>query len=155
MFDLGAAAPDYWTGSCETEPNGALRTEGSFLSEDFCVIDGENFFIRCVFPIAVHGLNERFAFGIWSTLSRTNFDIYVDRFDEDVRDELGPWTGYFSNRIVGFEETVPEPCWVQPRAERQRPSITLMNEQHDLARAQHEGVTPERVLAIYSAYGHG
>jgi len=70
MFDLAADAPVHWDGAEVYEPNGALRRDGDFLSEDFCVLGGEHFFVRCVFDIPVHGMAEKFGLGVWSTLSR-------------------------------------------------------------------------------------
>lgn len=154
MFHLSALAPYAWPGSVEYEPNHALRFDGDFLSEDFCVVGGEHFFVRCVFEIPVHGLEEAFGFGIWSTLSRTNFDIYVDAFDDGGYAESGPWPGYFSNPLDCFGDTLNQPDWVQPRLQRQRPTVTLMDPSHPLAIAQFEGISAERVLEIYAAYGH-
>lgn len=37
MFDIGSRAPDHWGKAEELEPNSALRLDGDFLSEDFCV----------------------------------------------------------------------------------------------------------------------
>jgi hypothetical protein len=154
MFHLSAFAPYFWEGLEEYEPNGAIRFDGDFLSEDFCVVGGEHFFVRCVFEIPVHGLAEKFGFGIWSTLSRANFQIYLDAFDNGMYANRGPWTGWFSHRLISFEDTLNQGCWVHPRLDRQRPVITLANEEHELARAQEEGITPERVLELYAAYGH-
>lgn len=154
MFDLSVRWPSAWEGPDDYEPNGALRTEGDFLSEDFCVLGGEHFFVRCRFTIPVRGLDEPFGFGIWSTLSRANFDIYVDAFDDGDYADFGPWTGYFSNALDCFGDTLNQPNWVQPRLERQRPTITLVDESHPLAVAQRDGISAERVLEIYAAYGH-
>jgi len=154
IVDLAAFAPDFWEGPEEYEHNSALRLDGNFLSEDFCVVDGEHFFVRCVLEIPVHGLTERFGFGIWSTLSRANFDIYVNGFDDGTYANIGPWTGWFSNRLALFEDTQNQGCWVQPRLGRQRPLVTLADEEHEIARAQEDGITPERVLELYVAYGH-
>lgn len=154
MFDLAAFAPDFWKGAEEREPNSALRMDGDFLSEDFCIIGGDSFFVRGVLDIPVHGLAEKFGFGVWSSLSRTNFDLYADRFDEGAYAGLGPWTGWFSNRIETFPDTVKQPCWVHPQLDRQRPVISLGDPDHPLAVAQQDGVDAERVLEIYAAYGH-
>jgi hypothetical protein len=51
MFDLAADSPDQWDQPETVEPNSALRFHGNFLSEDLCVLDGEHFFVRCVFEI--------------------------------------------------------------------------------------------------------
>ncbi|MBN8846186.1 MAG: DUF2199 domain-containing protein [Sphingomonadales bacterium] len=154
MFDIAAHAPDHWDGTGPLEPNGALRLDGDFLSEDFCVIGGEHFFIRCVFPIPVHGLRDRFGFCIWSTLSRENFGRYVDGFDRGGYGDAGPWCGWFSNSLRGFPETINQGCWVQPRAARQRPVIHLDDADHPLSIAQQNGITPERLLELYAEYGH-
>lgn len=155
MFDLGAYAPDHWGKAEAREPNGALRLDGDFLSEDFCVIRGEHFFIRCVLEIPVHGLAEKFGYGCWSTLSRQNFEYYVDRFDTGDYAGAGPWFGWFSNSLRGFEETLNRPCLVYPQLGRQRPTILLDDPDHDLAKAEEQGISPERLLELYARYGHG
>lgn len=155
MFDLAAHAPDHWGTIEEREPNSALRRDGDFLSQDFCVIHGEHFFVRCVLEIPVHGLPEKFGYGCWSTLSREKFDRYVDRFDAGDYAGEGPWFGWFSNRLRGFQDTFNQPCWVYPQPGRQRPTIRLEDPHHELSIAQERGIPPERVLELYAAYGHG
>lgn len=154
MFDLGADASDHWGKVDTIEPNSALRFDGDFLSEDFCVLDGEHFFVRCIFQIPVHGVAETFGFGVWSTLSRENFEIYVEGFDIGQFQDEGPWPGWFGNRLNGFEDTLNAPCWVYPQPARQRPVVTLVNPDHNLSVAQNEGISPDRLLELYEAYGH-
>lgn len=154
MFDLTARFPYVWDGPDDCEPNGALRTDGNFLSEDFCVIGGEHFFVRSRFIIPVHGFEEPIGFGVWSTLSRRNFDVYVGAFDDGDYADWGPWTGYFSNQLDVFGDTLNQPCWVQPRPDRCRPLLALDDEAHPLAAAQKHGITADRVLEICASYGH-
>lgn len=154
MFDLAAFAPDQWAGSETCEPNSALRFEGNFLSEDFCVLRGEHFFVRCVFEIPVRGLTDKFGYGVWSTLSRANFELYVDGFDDGAYSDPGPWFGWFSNRLTGFQDSLNQACRVHPQPDRQRPAISFDDPDHELARAQREGVAPERLLELYAAHGH-
>jgi hypothetical protein len=155
MFDLAADSPDQWDQPLTVEPNSALRFHGNFLSEDLCVLDGEHFFVRCVFEIPVHGLAEKFGYGCWSTLSRQNFDLYIEGFDSGDYAGMGPWFGWFSNRLRGFADSLNQKCWVYPQPGRQRPVIALADPDHELAIAQDEGITPERLLELYAAYGHG
>ena len=154
MFDLAVDSPDFWTAAEDPEPNNALRTDGDFLSRDFCVLGGEHFFVRCVLEVPIHGMPEKFGFGAWSSLSRANFDIYLAGFDEGSCSDLGPWTGWFSNRIKTFPDTLSQPCWVYPQLGSQRPVIRLADDDHPLAMAQQEGVDAARLLEIYAAYGH-
>jgi len=67
LFDLAAFNPDFWTGEKAYAPNSKLTLEGDFLSEDFCVIEGENFFVRCVLEFPIKGFDLTFGFGVWST----------------------------------------------------------------------------------------
>ena len=154
MFALAACAPYVWPHPEVPEPNGALRMDGDFLSEDFCVLGGEHFFVRCSLDLPVHGLEQPFGFGIWSTLSRTNFDKYVDGFDDGDYQDFGPWTGWFSNALEVFGDTLNLPCWVEPQSERLRPLVSFGDLDHPIAIAQREGISAERVLEIYAAYGH-
>jgi hypothetical protein len=154
-FDLAARAPDPWQHAREYEPNGALRREGDFLSEDFCVLEGKYFLIRCVLTVPVHGLDENFGFGCWSTLSRENFDKYVEGFDSirPTQDEL--WSGWLCNQLADFVDTDPPGVWVQLRTDRQRPLLWVMDDDHPLAVAQEQGISADRMMAIFNFYGHG
>ena len=64
LMDLAALVPDPWPHREDREPNSALRLDGDFLSEDFCVIGGKDFLVRAVLEIPVHGLAEKFGFGL-------------------------------------------------------------------------------------------
>lgn len=154
LMGLSAMAPWQWGGPAEPEPNAALRTDGSFLSEDFCVIEGEHFFVRGVLDIPVYGFDEPFSLGAWSTLSPANFDIYVDSFNGTVAASDEDWTGWFATTLAPFPSSINCPCWVETRPDRQRPRFWLADEAHPLALAQRDGITPEQLLDIYHANGH-
>jgi hypothetical protein len=154
LFHLGADAPDPWPGEHGREENADLRFEGDFLSADFCVIGGRDFFVRGVLEIRVHGFAEKFGFGCWSTLSRANFDKYVDGFDDGDYADWGPWTGWLSNQLADYVGSEPEGLWVYPQPSRQRPTFRIHNAEHPLAIHQEQGISPERLLAIFDYYGH-
>ena len=151
---MAAFAPDPWFGGEQQEPNAAVRLSGNFLSEDFCVMEGRHFFVRAVLDIPVHGFAEKFGFGCWSTLSRDNFEKYLDGFDDGGYADLGPWSGWLCNRLADYVADQPEAVWVHPQLDRQRPTLRIMNREHRLAIDQDEGISPERLLAILAAYGH-
>lgn len=154
IFALACMAPSAWPHAEIREPNGALRLDGDFLSEDFCVLRGEHFFVRCSFDIPVRGLAEKFSFGLWSTLSRDNFDIYVGGFDHGNYANMGPWFGWLSNDLTPFRDTLNQQCRVYPQRDRQRPVLRMADSDHPLAEAEEEGIAPEHLIAIYGHYGH-
>jgi hypothetical protein len=154
LFDLAFFCPAAWTEEEAYEPNANVRFDGNFLSEDFCVINGENFIIRCVLTIPIHGLDQRLGFGVWSTLSRANFEAYLEEFDDGHQGKGVEWTGWFMNRIKEFGETYAKPCWVYPQKDRQRPHIFIADEECELGRAQRDGISAKRALGVFRAYGH-
>ncbi|SIN83813.1 hypothetical protein SAMN02745824_1984 [Parasphingorhabdus marina DSM 22363] len=155
MFDLAADRPAQCGEDIPIEPNSAIRFDGDFLSDDFCILAGEDFFVRGVLEIPVHGAAEKFGFGSWSTLSRKNFDIYVAGFDDGGHyADDGPWFGWFSTWIKGYVDQVPFECWVYPQPDRQRPTFVIDNDAHPLAMAQEDGISAEKLLEIYASYGH-
>jgi hypothetical protein len=155
LMDLAAFAPDPWPHGEEREPNNALRFEGDFLSEDFCVIGGKHFLIRAVLEIPVHGLAEKFGFGCWSTLSEANFDKYLEGFNHSDYADWGPWDGWLCNQLENYLGTDPELVSVYPQPDRQRPTLLIRDEQHPLAIAQSEGISMDRMIEILRFYGHG
>ena len=156
LFDLGCAKPDAWPDSEEYSPNSAAKDATHCLTEDFCVLNGEHYFVRCVLELPLVGApGEAFGFGVWSTLSKKNFEIYQETFDSGEQGDLGPWFGWFSNRLKGYPDTLNLKCRVHPKAGRQRPWIELEPSGHPLAQESRDGITYERLLEIYAAYGHG
>jgi hypothetical protein len=156
LMDLAAHSPDPWPDERTYEPNSALRLEGNFLSEDFCVLEGEHFFVRCVLEIPVDGLDEPWGFGCWSTLSRTNFEKYVAGFDDGEYEDNGPWFGWLSNQLkIYFADPEPIEVDVFPQPKRQRPTLMLQDAEHPLGAAQRNGISAEAMLQLLWAYGHG
>jgi hypothetical protein len=155
LSDLACGKPEQWPGAEDKAPNSALDLADNFLSEDFCVLEGRHFFVRAVLELPIPGANgKRFGFGVWSTLSRENFVRYVGTFDSGEQDGLGPWFGWFSNRLDRYPDTLNLKCQVHPVSGRQRPRIELEPTSHPLAVEQRTGISFDRVLEIYALNGH-
>lgn len=154
MFALAAFCPDQWRGAECYEHNGAIDLDADFLSEDFCVLGGQYYMVRAVLEIPVHGIDQRFSFGAWSTLSRDNFDKYLAGFDDGAYPDTGPWSGWLCNSLADYTDADPLALWVCPQPDRQRPSLFVQADTHPLAMAQDNGISPERVMELYDFYGH-
>jgi hypothetical protein len=155
LFDLACATPAAWPGDEEPRPNWEVLSSSNILTEDFCILNGEHFFVRALLRLPILGKPDvSFGFGIWTTLSRANFDLYVDTFDNGEQGSLGPWFGWFSNHLHGYPETFNLKCYVHPRSDLQRPLVELEPTQHPLAIEQQAGITFDRVLDIYAMNGH-
>ncbi|HET7788963.1 MAG TPA: DUF2199 domain-containing protein [Myxococcales bacterium] len=99
LIDLACGRPAPWPGGEDKVENGNATASSHFLSEDFCVLEGQHYFVRCILPIPILGSGGlHFAYGVWSTLSEKNFRRYVETFDTGNQGGLGPWFGWFSNQ---------------------------------------------------------
>lgn len=155
LFDLACHRPDQWQTGDDRSANSEVNLSSDCLTEDFCVLNGEHFFVRCVLPVPiVGGQGAEFGFGVWSTLSRKNFEIYVETFGGGEQGGLGPWFGWLSNAIKGYPDTLSMKCQVHPQNGRQRPLLKLDPTDHPLAIEQREGMTLDRILDLYALNGH-
>lgn len=155
IMDLACSRPDQWSGSEEREPNSELDLTGNFLSEDFCVLEGQHFFVRAILELPIlGGGDESFCYGIWSSLSREHFESYAEVFDSAEQEHLGPWFGWFSNHLKGYPDTLNLKCQVHPVDGRLRPQIELEPTDHPLAVEQRNGITLDRLLDLYEINGH-
>jgi hypothetical protein len=94
LFDLACDGPEHWPGDRQSdrEPNSAVRARTDVLTEDFCVIEGRDHFVRCVLQLPIIGATDQvFGYGVWSTLSPANFNRYLETFDSGAQGDLGPW----------------------------------------------------------------
>jgi hypothetical protein len=152
LLDLVSRAPAQWNNSLLDT---STKDPKNRLSSDLCMIDGKDYFVRGTLDIPlVGGGGEHFAYGIWSSLSETNFRTYVESFSDPDQGRLGPWFGWFSSSLKGYPETLSLKCNVQPRSNNQRPSIVLEPTDHPLAVEQRDGMSYERLIEIISANGH-
>ena len=155
LIDLAFGKPEQWLGVEDKAPNSALDLSGNFLSEDFCVLEGQYFFVRAVLELPIRGSGgQLFGLGAWATLWREDFVRYVAAFDSGEQDELGPWFGRFSNRLEGYPDTLNLKCKVHPVSGRRRPRVELEPTHYPLAVEQRSGITFDRLLELFAINGH-
>ena len=152
--DLSFDAPFYWTSETVIEPNEKVRYAGDFLSADFCVIDGEDYFIRCFMRIPIQGVDADWSYGIWASVSRAHFEQYVDHFHTGFHPPDSPWHGWLANRLKTYPDTLALPCDIHPEGAGNSPRVEITAEDHLLARHIRNGMPAEKLIEILMAYGH-
>ena len=150
MPALSAEAPLYYY----TVPEGQ-RSERCQLTSDTCIVDEEFFFVRGNIEIPVHGLDEPFSWGVWVSLSGTNFAEYMRHFEDSDRARLGPYFGWLSAALKLYPDTENLKTNAHIQSPPFRPFIELEPTDHPLAVEQREGISQERLADIYAAYLHG
>jgi hypothetical protein len=148
MPTFGDAAPLYYY----SVPDGE-RAARCHLDTDVCVVDGEFFFVRGCLDIPVHGEEDEFSWGVWVSLSKSNFETFGRYRDVPKRSHIGPFFGWLSAELVPlYPSTENLKTRVHIRDDGIRPFIELEPTDHPLAVEQREGITVDRVAEIYGYY---
>ena len=137
--------PDYYFGVPEAERESRIQ-----LTSDTCIIDNEDFFIRGVIEISVHGYPQVFGFGVWVSQKRDNFYTYLENFDSET---IGPFFGWLSNNISYYsEDTLNLQTMAHFRGQELRPRIEIEASNHQLAIDQRNGITLAKAWDIVHFY---
>jgi hypothetical protein len=126
------------------------------LGSDVCRYenaDGRHFFVRVVLEVPIHGIHEPFLWGVWVSLSETNYQRYVDTYD--APDTSDRYFGWFCNSLPWYPDSLGLKTEVHPRANNQRPFIMLEETDHPLSIDFHEGINVQRAQEIAEAVMHG
>jgi hypothetical protein len=135
--DIGFRWPDPYFGVPEEE-----RPRRILATEDTCVIDNEDFFIRGVILIPVLGETSEFGLGVWVSQSQENFETYINNFDSP---DIGPFFGWLSNRIPFYDQdTWALKTMARFQGSDQRPVIDVEPSDHPLSRDCSEGISLDR-----------
>lgn len=123
--------------------------QAGLLNSDLCKYkdaDGEHYFIRVCLEVPIIGLEEPFVWGVWSSLSKKNFDRYVDTCESP--DTSDCYFGWLCNRLPCYPDTYAIKLKIHPRPGGTRPYAVPEATDHPLSRDFHVGMAPERATKI-------
>ena len=145
-----AEAPAHWYALPEAE-----RSERAILGEDQCVIDERDFFVRGLIRIPVHDRPDPFEWGVWVSLSPSNFQRMADLWHQPGREAEPPYFGWLSTELPYERSTLNLKTMLHTRPVGERPLIELEPTDHPLAMEQREGITLRRIQEIAETALHG
>jgi len=152
-LDFSYAAPYYWQDGHESNNEARLLRSPSsspktFLDEDFCAIEGNDFFVRGVIHVPIIGTAETLRWGVWGSLSRDNFQTLMKMNDDPKRVQLSPMFSWLSTQIPEYPDTLNLKMYAHIQKVDWRPNFELERSDHPLAQEYHKGITLERVKQI-------
>jgi len=148
-LDFAIKAPHNWFAIPEEERAARVK-----LSQDICIIDGAERYVRGVIEIPVLGLNDCFAYGVWVSVSEQSLLRIHELWDAEIRDDEPPLFGWLCNNLRLYGETLHLKTNLHLRNGGLRPSIELEPTDHPLALEQRNGITLDRVQEIIAALTH-
>ncbi len=142
-------APRNWFGLPEAE-----RETRAELSDDLCMIDGSEHYVRGCLEVPVLDSPELFVWGVWVSISEASVKRILELWDAAVVENEPPRFGWLSTRITGYPEPIEIRCRVHIRAGNLRPRIELEPTDYKLAIEQRSGITLDRVKEIAALSEH-
>lgn len=121
------------------------RSQRAQENNDMCVLDGERFFIRGVFPMSVEGLDLPYQIGLWVEVSLPAFERIYALWDKNLRGEEPSFTAAVANDIPSMPETSGLVATLTLTGPTTRPNVMLHPVEHPLFGYQSRGITPHRV----------
>jgi len=149
-MSYSADAPAYWRPSL-------ADSDSRLLDDELCVIEAEHFFIRgrLVIPVLDADPGTDFDWGVWVSLSRTNFERALSLWTVAGRESEPPYFGWFSTELPVYQPTTLRlKTNVHTQAVGQRPLIEVEPTDHPLAVEQRTGITLARVREIAETLLH-
>lgn len=161
LFPINLHHPVGWTGKDEYEPDEPLRTEGDFLSGNFCVVQGKFFAMRMRLPLRIKGAEPAaFMFTVWASLDRDDFLAFHNAYSTNRLSTDVKVRARLVNRVGGYPDTFNLMGSAFQEPDRGPPVLIIHgiqagpNNAHPLMAEQREGIGVDRVLELFAAYGH-
>jgi hypothetical protein len=123
------------------------RDKRAWVGEDSAVLrdgEAERFFVRALLELPVDGEEGYFGYGSWIEVSPGDFDVLNELWHDAEGWRSGPFTGTLANELHPYAFTEGLPVRIRLRDVRLLPLVELDETDHELVRAQRNGISAHR-----------
>ena len=139
--DVTFGRPDAYEAMSDEE-----RIERALLNEDFCIIDGDKYYLRCIAEAPIEDYAERFGWGLWCEVPWTGFKKVWEAYsDPDAPQELEV-TGNLANALQHYPDTCGLPCLITLSDDGMRPHVLVNDATHPFGKHQAEGMSLDEAI---------
>lgn len=124
------------------------RDSRALLTSDFCILDGEQFFIRGILRVPVQGVDDNIGWGAWCRVYWRPFKTCYQAASRPGEVPIAPFGAWLATRLPGYEDSLDLPCSLRFSPEAGRSQIELRPSDHDLFHDQIAGIPLERAIAF-------
>jgi hypothetical protein len=145
----GADYPEAWAAVPEAE-----RRRRVVMSEEQCIIDKRDFYVRARLVIAVTDGAEPFEWGVWVSVGQKSFMRMAEVWATPGREAEPPCPARLQTDLPGYPRTLELEGVLRTQPVGQRPTFELDPTGHPLVRQQREGVTAQWVRELAESLLH-
>ncbi|WP_158827201.1 DUF2199 domain-containing protein [Mucilaginibacter lacusdianchii] len=136
---FGGQYPDYYFDVPPDEREARIE-----LSESLCVID-DHYFHRGRITIPIIDYEEDLTFNVWTTISKANFELRSELWDDPKRIEQQPYFGWLQTLVPTYGSTLNLKTIAHESEVGYIPAIKVTDD-HQLRYDQEHGITFQEAL---------
>jgi hypothetical protein len=125
----------------------ADRDDRAWVGDDSAVLrdrEEERFFVRALLELPVAGEDGYFGYGTWIEVGEADFDTLGELWHDEDGWQREPFTGTLANELHPYAFTEGLPVRIRLRDVRLLPLVELDDSNHELVRAQRNGISSHR-----------
>lgn len=123
------------------------RQERAWVGEDSAVLRGsrgDRHFVRALLELPVVGEEGYFGYGTWVEVGNEDFDALGELWRDHDGWRSEPFAGTLANELSPYAFTEGLPVRIRLRDVKLLPLVELQEADHELVRAQWNGISPHR-----------
>lgn len=132
--------PVFVLGEAEREQRAEVGDDSAVLRDP----GGDRFFVRSLLELPIEGEEGYFGYGTWIEVTRAAFEQLGVLWHDIEGWRSQPFAGVIANELAPYEGTEGLPVAIRLREVSLLPLVELDEADHELVRAQRDGISPHR-----------
>lgn len=162
LFPINMLTPLGWKGSQDYDDDANVRLDGTFISANYCVSEGQGYALRMRLPLQMRGAAPAaFMYTVWAAVDRVYFEAYLNAKKAGTLSADNRFGARLVNRIAGYHDTAnlvgvgfqQEDGW-PPLLLLAGPQPYTNRPEHPIMQDQRNGIDVDKMLELFAAYGH-
>jgi hypothetical protein len=118
------------------------------FSKDQCIVDEHSFYLRGRIPVPIHGQDQPFIWGVWASVSQSDFIRTHELWNTTGREAEPAFLGRLNTQIPLYGDTLNLAVRVRTQVVGRRPHFEVLDPAHPLAIEQRDGISMDRIRQI-------
>jgi hypothetical protein len=132
--------PVFVLGEAEREQRAEVGDDSAVLRDP----GGDRFFVRSLLELPIEGEEGYFGYGTWIEVTQAAFEQLGELWHDTEGWRSQPFAGALANELAPYEGTEGLPVAIRLREVSLLPLVELDEVDHELVRAQRDGISPHR-----------
>jgi hypothetical protein len=132
------------------------REERARVGDDSAVLQdpaGDRYFVRSLLELPIEGEEGYFGYGTWIEVTRDDFEALGELWHDEDGWRSGPFPGTLANELSPYAFTEGLPVRIRLREVNLLPLVELEDGDHELVRAQRNGISSHRAHDLAATVG--